>query len=130
MPAPHTSHELQLADSPPNGGGCGCGGCGCGSNTETGSSTGTTIESTATAATKGNEMTTTSYDVTGMTCGHCASAVTSELKSLDGVSDVSVDLVAGGTSSVTVTGDVVSVVPGLNLRVEVTVDAPTERLTP
>ena len=24
MPAPHTSHELQLADSPPNGGGCGC----------------------------------------------------------------------------------------------------------
>lgn len=34
------------------------------------------------------------------------------------------------TSSVTVTGDVVSVVPGLNLRVEVTVDAPTERLTP
>ena len=65
MPAPHTSHELQLADSPPNGGGCGCGGCGCGSNTETGSSTGTTIESTATAATKGNEMTTTSYDVTG-----------------------------------------------------------------
>ena len=103
MPAPHTSRELQLADSPPNGGGCGCGGCGCGANTETGSSTGTTIESTATAATEGNEMTTTSYDVTGMTCGHCASAVTSELKSLDGVSDVSVDLVAGGTSSVTVT---------------------------
>jgi hypothetical protein len=34
------------------------------------------------------------------------------------------------TSSVTVTGDVVSVVPGLNLRVEVTVDAPTERVTP
>ncbi len=77
MPAPHTSHELQLADTSPKGGGCGCGGCGCGSNTETGSSTGTTIESTATAATKGNEMTTTSYDVTGMTCGHCASAVTS-----------------------------------------------------
>ena len=72
MPAPHTSHELQLADTSPNGGGCGCGGCGCGSNTETGSSTGSTIESTATAATKGNEMTTTSYDVTGMTCGHCA----------------------------------------------------------
>ena len=103
MPAPHTSHELQLADSPPNGGGCGCGGCGCGSNTETGSSTGTTIESTATAATKGNQMTTNTYAVTGMTCGHCASAVTSELRSLDGVTDVTVDLVAGGTSSVTVT---------------------------
>ena len=47
--------------------------------------------------------TTSTWTVTGMTCGHCASAVTSELKSLDGVSDVSVDLVAGGTSSVTVT---------------------------
>lgn len=34
------------------------------------------------------------------------------------------------TSSMTVTGTVVSVVPGLNLRVEVTVDAPTERVTP
>jgi copper chaperone len=45
------------------------------------------------------------YDVTGMTCGHCAGAVTSELKSLDGVHDVDVDLVAGGTSTVTVTSD-------------------------
>lgn len=34
------------------------------------------------------------------------------------------------TSSMTVAGKVVSVVPGLNLRVEVTVDAPTERVTP
>jgi Flp pilus assembly protein TadG len=34
------------------------------------------------------------------------------------------------TSSLTVSGNVVSVVPGLNLRVEVTVDAPTERVTP
>lgn len=48
-------------------------------------------------------MTTTTYSVTGMTCGHCASAVTEELNGLDGVSDVSVDLDAGGTSSVTVT---------------------------
>ena len=50
-------------------------------------------------------MTTQTYDVTGMTCGHCAGAVTSELKSLDGVQDVTVDLVAGGTSTVTVTSD-------------------------
>lgn len=48
-------------------------------------------------------MTTQTYSVTGMTCGHCAGAVTSELKALDGVSDVNVDLVAGGTSAVTVT---------------------------
>jgi copper chaperone CopZ len=59
-------------------------------------------------------MTTTSYKVTGMTCGHCVNAVTSELGALDGVSGVSVDLVSGGTSLVTVTsaqpldGDVVS----------------------
>ena len=34
------------------------------------------------------------------------------------------------TSTLTVAGDVVSVVPGLNLRIEVTVDAPTERVIP
>ena len=50
-------------------------------------------------------MTTNTYAVTGMTCGHCAGAVSSELKVLDGVTDVSVDVVAGGTSSVTVTSD-------------------------
>ena len=48
-------------------------------------------------------MTTSTYKVTGMTCGHCANAVTEELRALDGVSDVKVDLVAGGTSTVTVT---------------------------
>lgn len=33
-------------------------------------------------------------------------------------------------SSMSVSGTVVSVIPGLNLHVEVTVDAPTERVTP
>ncbi|WP_404380329.1 heavy-metal-associated domain-containing protein [Knoellia locipacati] len=37
-----------------------------------------------------------------MTCGHCVSAVTTELKDLPGVTEVDVDLVAGGSSSVTV----------------------------
>jgi len=46
---------------------------------------------------------TQSYSVTGMTCGHCVNAVTSELKTLDGVSDVDVDLLAGGNSTVTIT---------------------------
>lgn len=46
---------------------------------------------------------TTTYPVTGMTCEHCVGAVTSELTALPGVSDVSVDLVADGTSQVTVT---------------------------
>lgn len=47
--------------------------------------------------------TTTTLRVAGMTCQHCVNAVTDELKGLDGVSDVAVDLVAGGTSTVTVT---------------------------
>lgn len=48
-------------------------------------------------------MTTETYHVTGMTCGHCVGAVTGELKDLDGVSAVVVDLNAGGASAVTVT---------------------------
>ena len=48
---------------------------------------------------------TTTIKVTGMTCGHCVSAVTEELTQLPGVTDVVVDLVAGGTSPVTVTSE-------------------------
>jgi copper chaperone CopZ len=48
-------------------------------------------------------MTTTTLHVSGLTCGHCVNAVTSELTALDGVEAVTVDLVAGGTSSVVVT---------------------------
>ena len=48
-------------------------------------------------------MTTQTYSVTGMTCGHCVHAVTAELKAIDGVSDVAVDLNADGASTVTVT---------------------------
>jgi len=48
-------------------------------------------------------MTTATYSVSGMTCGHCVSAVTSELKSVPGVEQVDVDLAAGGVSTVTVT---------------------------
>ncbi len=38
-----------------------------------------------------------------MTCEHCVSAVLAELAALDGVSDVWVDVTAGGRSSLTVT---------------------------
>jgi copper chaperone len=48
-------------------------------------------------------MSTTSYGVTGMTCAHCVAAVTDEIGSIAGVSTVTVDLVVGGTSRVTVT---------------------------
>jgi copper chaperone len=48
-------------------------------------------------------MSTTTFAVTGMSCEHCAQAVTTELAGLDGVSTVSVDLSPGGVSQVTVT---------------------------
>ena len=41
--------------------------------------------------------------VTGMTCAHCVTAVTTELLALVGVSGAEVDLVAGGDSRVLVT---------------------------
>jgi copper chaperone CopZ len=47
-------------------------------------------------------MSTQIFQVDGMTCGHCASAVTEELQALDGVTAVDVELVAGGTSTVSV----------------------------
>jgi len=50
-------------------------------------------------------MTTTTYSVTGMTCGHCTAAVTEELTKLPGVREVSIDLNAGGTSAVHVTSE-------------------------
>ncbi|MBK8468258.1 MAG: heavy-metal-associated domain-containing protein [Actinomycetales bacterium] len=48
-------------------------------------------------------MSTQAFPVIGMTCGRCASAVSSELKKIPGVTEVSVDLVAGATSTVNVT---------------------------
>ena len=45
----------------------------------------------------------TTYEVTGMTCGHCVGAVTEEIGLLDGADAVSVELVVGGASQVTVT---------------------------
>jgi copper chaperone CopZ len=47
----------------------------------------------------------TTYAVTGMTCEHCARAVTEEVGELPGVTSVEVSLVAGGTSTVQVTSD-------------------------
>ena len=50
-------------------------------------------------------MATTTYKVTGMTCGHCVNAVTSELTGLSAVSGVTVDLVPDGISLITVTSE-------------------------
>jgi copper ion binding protein len=47
-------------------------------------------------------MTTATYTVTGMTCGHCVSAVTEEVTQVPGVTAVDVDLASG---RLTVTSD-------------------------
>lgn len=48
-------------------------------------------------------MTQTEITVHGMTCGHCVAAVTEELKTIDGVQDVQIDLHEGGDSPVRIT---------------------------
>lgn len=52
-------------------------------------------------------MTISTFNVEGMTCGHCVAAVTEELSKIDGVTRVDVDLGSG--------------------RVDVTADAPVGR---
>src|SRR5271166_3155259 len=71
-----------------------------------------------TMTTGATAMTTATYHVTGMTCEHCAKAVTAELRALGGVSEVTVDLVPGGASAVTV----VSAVPITIETVEAALD--------
>jgi copper chaperone len=48
---------------------------------------------------------TQTYPVTGLTCDHCVHAVSSEIKGIPGVTDVAVNLVAGGTSTLTVASE-------------------------
>ncbi|WP_280401671.1 heavy-metal-associated domain-containing protein [Nocardia carnea] len=40
-------------------------------------------------------MSTSTYTVTGMTCGHCVQAVQTEIGKIDGVTNVDVDLASG-----------------------------------
>jgi len=40
-------------------------------------------------------MATSTYTVTGMTCGHCISSVKTEIGKIDGVTSVDVDLATG-----------------------------------
>lgn len=42
-------------------------------------------------------------NISGMTCGHCVSAVTEELEALEGVSGVDVELNKGGVSRAVIT---------------------------
>lgn len=41
---------------------------------------------------------TTTYTVTGMTCGHCVASVTEEVQEIPGVEDVQVDLPTGAVT--------------------------------
>ena len=48
-------------------------------------------------------MPTTKVNISGMTCGHCVSAVLEELKAINGVEDVNVELNKGGLSQALIT---------------------------
>jgi len=86
MSTMHTINDLGLTDR--NGSGCACGH--------------DHSQATDDAAPASESLVTTDLAVSGMTCGHCVSSVTEELSALDGVESVSVQLNAGGVSSVTV----------------------------
>jgi copper chaperone len=57
---------------------------------------------------------TSTYSVTGMTCGHCVASVTEEISAIEGVTGVAVDLPTG---AVTVTSN--RPVVGADVRVAV-----------
>jgi copper chaperone len=80
--------ETQNSDADlPTGGSCGC----C-------------APQQATAAQPATEGTVSAdYSVTGLTCGSCAGRVSSAISALDGVNNVQIALVPGGTSTVSVT---------------------------
>lgn len=48
-------------------------------------------------------MSTTVHGLTGLTCQHCVNAVTEEISAIAGVESVAIDLVSGGTSTLTIT---------------------------
>jgi copper chaperone CopZ len=50
-------------------------------------------------------MSTQTFAVSGLTCQHCVGAIISELVVLSGVTDVKIDLVVEGTSTLRVTAD-------------------------
>lgn len=69
--------------------------CSCCDTTDAVTATGS-----STAASSGSTVAT--YTVSGMTCGHCVSAVSTEIGTLTGVTGVDVDL---GSGAVTVTSE-------------------------
>ncbi|KXC04926.1 heavy-metal-associated domain-containing protein [Microbacterium hominis] len=72
-------------------------GCACCSPTSDG-----TAATYTTAVPVTGDTVSAQFLVEGMTCSHCVRSVTEEVSAIDGVSDVAVDLHAGGVSTVTV----------------------------
>ena len=98
-PIPPTRRSFPIITSPPRllpmaSHGCSC--CGPASRADT-----VSIPAASDSSAGGSS---SSYQVTGLTCGHCAKSVTQALQALPQVDDVQVDLAAGGVSTVTVTG--------------------------
>lgn len=75
--------DLSIKDANATGGACNCG---CGGH-------GAKAEQAAPATGLGTVV--ADYTVSGMTCGHCVSAVTEEVSAIPGVTDVTVDLDSG-----------------------------------
>ncbi|MFF4323509.1 heavy-metal-associated domain-containing protein [Streptomyces sp. NPDC001568] len=71
----------------------------CSPDGSCGTNAGATTTATALA-----DRTATVYRVSGMTCGHCRTAITTSVGALDGVLSVDVD-VDGGLVTVTTAGD-------------------------
>lgn len=72
-------------------------GCGCGTTKNNSLTIGT--------APRENNMSTetnTIVSLEGLTCGHCVASVTEEIEALEAVTSVSIELVAGGISTATI----------------------------
>ncbi len=71
----------------------------------------------------------TVVEVSGMTCNHCVESVTAKTTEIPGVSEVSINLVKGGNSAVTVTheGDVLGPLAGVIADAGYTLEAVTEQ---
>lgn len=50
-----------------------------------------------------NTETSTIVSLEGLTCGHCIASVTEEIEALEAVTSISIELVAGGISTATIT---------------------------
>lgn len=72
----------------------------------TGAAPGSSLNASVTAATDSTDGTGRSFEVEGLTCGHCVRTIENAVTALDGVDSAAVDLVPRGRSRLTVTGNV------------------------